>query len=110
MKTKRLTYYQRVLKPRIDAGRCYIKRCGQPVISSGLCLSCYKKYNPNKTPNGQVATPWAKVDWSLTNKEIAFHVNRSDSAVCTARKKWAKPCPTCGCKNPRRALPTIKKS
>lgn len=107
---KRGTYYERVLRPRIERGLCKIKKCGLPHLSSGVCAKHYAEYYPTKNPNGIIQTPWAGVDWSLTNKEIGHLVIRSESAVCTARKKWAKPCPTCGCKNPRRALPTIKKS
>lgn len=110
MSAKRLSYYERVLRPRIERGLCKIVKCDGIEVSSGLCLRHYNEYYPGKIPNRIIKTPWAGVDWSLTNKEIAFLVNRSESAVCIARRKWSKPCPTCGCMNPRRAAPTPRNS
>lgn len=96
------TYYARVRKPLIDKGLCSMVKCGGKLYANGLCKKCYNKGFPHWTPLSERPNVWANVDWSKSNKQIAFETGRSNARVCTARVQHCPPCPHCHGIHPRK--------
>lgn len=94
-KITRMTYYQRVSKPRIDAGLCRLTNCDEPLYGRGFCKGHFDQYHPG----AKLCTDpkkWDRVDWDLGDEDLAVMMNLTPKGVASARHRHGPRCPECG--------------
>lgn len=94
-KVTRMTYYQRVSKPRIDAGLCRLTTCNEPLYGRGFCKGHFDQYYPG----ARLCTDpkkWDRVNWDLSDKELALIMKLTPKGVASARHRHGPRCHECG--------------
>ena len=91
----RLTHYQRVAKPRIDAGLCRLTTCDGKLYGRGLCKKHFDRYFPGLRLSTD-PKKWDRVDWSLSDDVLAKQMGITPKGVASARFRHGPRCPECG--------------
>ena len=91
----RLTHYQRVAKPRIDAGLCRLTKCDGKLYGRGLCKRHFDQYYPGSKLSADLKK-WDLVDWDLSDDVLAKQMGITPKGVASARFRHGPRCPECG--------------
>lgn len=94
-RTTSMTYYQRVSKPRIDAGLCRLTTCNDPLYGRGFCKRHFDQYFPGSKLSTD-PKKWDRVDWDLGDEDLAVMMNLTPKGVASARHRHGPRCPECG--------------